>query len=247
MKSNEIFFNNISGFYDGMIGFEEALERRKKLLGQFLIPEMKTAADFGCGSGLDSISLALNNLEVTAFDLSEGMLQQAAENARRTGTLISFKKRSVDNIEEEFFQKFDLVVSLGNTLALLEERKLSRAMRNIYSLLRENGKTVLQILNYNLVVDQGERIVNITNRGEETYVRFYDFLPRHINFNILRFKTNSPKDNSLYTTKLYPHTHTTLLILMRELGFRDIQLYGSLAMDLFKKDESKDLIIVASK
>ncbi len=49
--------------YDEMISFEKAVENKKKLLKNFIKPEMKYAADLGCGSGVDSIALASTRIE----------------------------------------------------------------------------------------------------------------------------------------------------------------------------------------
>lgn len=246
-QKNETFFDNISSFYDGMISFKAALERRKSILGKFLNDSMHTAADLGAGSGLDSLSLALSGLSVTAFDQSEGMLEKARSNASDIGLDVQFVKSSIDKINKKFFIRFDIAFSLGNTLANLSPERLPRALKKMRLVLIENGTAVLQVLNYSRILKENNRIINVTEMNGEVYVRFYDFLPEGLNFNIFRFKKDKPSERSLYTTSLYPHTKEVFQKLLKDAGFRKIKFYGSLGLQKFEKYNSKDLVITAVK
>ncbi|PIQ08494.1 MAG: hypothetical protein COW71_11410, partial [Ignavibacteriales bacterium CG18_big_fil_WC_8_21_14_2_50_31_20] len=62
--SNKNFYNDVSEYYDNMINFKQSLENKTANLKGFLSPEIKNAADIGCGSGIDSIALASLGLEV---------------------------------------------------------------------------------------------------------------------------------------------------------------------------------------
>jgi len=246
-KNNETFFDDISVFYDDMISFKTALERRKSILSKFLKDSMHTSADLGCGSGLDSISLALSGLKVTAFDQSEGMLEKAVKNAEALGTDIRFVKKSIDKIPGSFNNKFDVAFSLGNTLANLPLSKLGTAAEKMGDILKGNGTLVIQILNYSQILKENNRIINITEMKGEVYIRFYDFMPGYLNFNILKFKKDNPLDRSLFTTKLYPHTKEAFSKLLKGNGFRIVNFYGSLGLEKFSRYTSKDLVIVAVK
>lgn len=246
-QKNETFFDNISSFYDDMIGFKTALERRKIILNKFLTGTMHTAADLGSGSGLDSVSLALSGLKVTAFDQSEGMLEQADKNASAFGADVQFVKSSLDKISRRFNNKFDVAFSLGNTLANLPLNKLAAAVGKIGDVLNDHGTAVIQILNYSQILKENNRIINITEMNGHVYVRFYDFMPEYLNFNILKFNKDKPAERVLYTTKLYPHTKDAFSKLLRENGFRKVNYYGSLGLHKFEKNTSKDLVIVAAK
>ncbi|MCX6149156.1 MAG: methyltransferase domain-containing protein [Ignavibacteriales bacterium] len=247
VQSNQEFFDDISEFYDGMIGFSFALSRRKEMLKKFLKDEFKSVADLGCGSGLDSISLASLGLEVTGFDLSQKMIDNAKKNSISAGFDISFQQSSLDKIDRAFYGKFNVAFSMGNTFANLNLSQLKLALKKISLLLKMNGRVVIQILNYSQIIKTGDRIVNINNREGFTFIRFYDFFPTHFNFNIIKFKSDNPGERELYTTKLYPHNKEAFQYLLRKEGFRKIKFYGSLSLDKFIQNQSKDLIIVADK
>ncbi|MGE5401518.1 MAG: class I SAM-dependent methyltransferase [Ignavibacteriales bacterium] len=247
LQKNEQFFDDISEFYDGMINFGTAIERRKNVLKQLTAGEVRTAADLGCGSGLDSVALALNGIEVTAFDQSDGMIGRAEENASRAGVRVRFIKSSLHRISNSFRDSFDMAISLGNTLANLESERLRETIKKIHLILKADGMAVIQVLNYGGIIKNSERIINITDKDQETFIRFYDFMPGYLNFNILKFNKASHNDRSLYTTKLYPHTKKTFSDMLKEAGFRKIGFYGSLKFEKFEAGSSKDLIIRALK
>lgn len=245
LKSNEDFYNSISVFYDGMVNFSSALLRRKNLLKNLITDKLSTAADLGCGTGMDSISLAMNGINVTGFDSSEEMINKAKENSSNAGYNINFQKFSLDRIPSAFYSKFDLVVSLGNTLANLNEKKLNIAIVKISRLLKQDGKLVIQILNYKKIVKDKVRIVNVNSEGDDLYIRFYDFLPDRINFNILKIHKIDNSKRELYTTVVYPHSKELFLKVLKENNFKHIKFYGGLDLKPYKKNGSSDLVIIA--
>ncbi len=247
MTSNESFFDNISDFYDKMTGYEKALKSRMGLYKQFITDNMKTAADLGCGTGLDSIALSLNGLKVTGFDLSSGMLEKAKEKSVELKLKIDFYNYSLDKIPETFFTKYSFAVSMGNTLANLDKKGIREAFNNCYGMLEPGGKFLMQILNYEKILKNKERIVNITQEGEKNFVRFYDFCGDEINFNILSFDKNELKNKQLNSTKLYSYNINDLTGLLSAAGFIGIEQFGSLSKEIFNPVTSKDIFIIASK
>lgn len=247
MVNNEEFFDGISGFYDEMISFDAALVNRKKALAALITPEMKSAADLGCGTGLDSLALAQNGLAVTSFDISEGMLNKAKEKAKQLSLDIKFYKTSLTQIPHEYFGKFDLVVSLGNTIANISRIDLEKVIHNAHELLKENGTLIIQILNYKPLENKNERIINITQSSDKYFVRFYDFYTEYVQFNILSFDKNNPKQRELTATMLFPHEAELFKEMLVADGFINLELHGDFSKSTFDKSLSKDLILKAKK
>jgi len=247
MISSESFFDNISGFYDNMTGYETALKSRQDLYKRFITTEMKNAADLGCGTGLDSIALSLIGLRVTGFDISSGMIKKAEEKSAELNLNIDFHNYSLDTIPETFFNNYSFAVSMGNTLANLDKAGIRKAFNNCCRMLLPGGKFLLQILNYEKILKEQERIVNITHREGKYYVRFYDFCGEEIDFNVLSFEESELKNKQLVTTKLYPYKLGQLKELLTEAGFSGIEYFGSLTKDKYDTGKSKDLVILVSK
>ena len=241
------FFDNVSDFFDNMTDASKVISVRKELLKKFLTPGIKSAVDLGCGTGNDSISLGLNGLVVTGFDVSKKMTEKARINSKKFNLNLKFFNYSLDKIPSKFNNKFDFAVSLGNSLALVEKNKIKKSVERIFGILKNEGAFVLQILNYTAIKKADSRIVNITQNPPNVYVRFYDLFTMPLNFNILRFNRDNPKDYELLTTKLYPYDKEYLFSVLRKTGFKNIKAYSTLNKDKFEKNKSKDLILVAYK
>ncbi len=90
LLSNSAFYDNIAASYDEMISFNNVVHKRKLLLKNFISHSTKTAADIGCGSGVDSIALSLLGLKVSAFDPSSEMLKTAELNSNKMNAEVDF-------------------------------------------------------------------------------------------------------------------------------------------------------------
>lgn len=247
VNSTGKFFDDVSGFYDSMINFSSSLDNRIKLLGKFITPEMKTAADLGCGTGIDSIALTKLGIKVTGFDISGGMIQKAKENAQHYGCNIDFHQKGIEEIGTQFIGLFDIAISFGNTIANLDEKKLKKAVGNIYKILRPGGRFVLQILNFYRIRKNDERILKISLDSSKCVVRFFDILKNNFNLNVLSFNLQRPDEFNLVKTAIYPYDFSQMKSVLKSTGFKDIKKFGNLKLDKFDKTTSSDLIVICHK
>lgn len=245
--SNSSFYDDIAVSYDEMISFDNAIDKKKLLLKNFINNDIKTAADVGCGSGVDSIALSLLGLKVTAFDPSAGMLKVAESNSTKMNVSVNFQKSTAEQISIEFNNKFDLVVSLGNTFANISEDKFIDSLRRCFNILKPNGQLLIQVLNYKKILADKQRIVNITESNNKYFIRFYDFNDEQIIFNILTFAKNKTSDYKLSSTEIHPYTLEEFESGLRTSGFNDFKFYGDLKLSEFITLQSSDLIIMSKK
>ncbi len=246
MLENKEFYDSISAFYEKMIDFEKNLELRINAY-QRIFSVKGTAADIGCGVGLDSIALAKNGHTVTAFDISPKMIEEVKQNALKYNIDIETHTHSFESLPKNYNNKFNYVVSVGNTLAHLNSKELKRAIKKMYNLLLPGGKIFLHILNYQLIKKEKKRINNIANRDGKIIIRFYDIRKSDLDFNILSFLQNSPKDFQLVTTRHYPHTKNILLESLIAAGFKNVKFYSGFEGKIFSVKTSKDMFISATK
>jgi len=245
--SNKDFFNDVSEYYDEMINFKQTLERKTNALNEFITSDIKFAADIGCGSGIDSIALASLDLEVCGFDASMKMIEKAENNAEKENRIISFYNYTAQSIPDTFNSKFNFVCSLGNTVANIPPQDISDSIKRFAELLNNNGKVLFHILNYKKIISENERIVNI-NKGEQEYIiRFYDYEKDFINFNILKFDIENPKQRKLISTKVYPHTLELLLVLLKQNNFNNVEVYQDLKKTPFNSETSNDIYFFAER
>ena len=247
MKPNSTFYNSASAFYDKMIDFDSALKKRKELLSGFVAPQIKSVADVGCGTGIDSISLSQLGLEVTSFDPSSEMINTSRVNSEKHNYKIQFYNFAADEISKIFYNKFDLVVSLGNTLANIPFGKIEKSVARFYKMIKKDGNVLIQILNYEKILREKKHIVNITKKDGEYFIRCYDFGKKDLTFNILRFEENYTTKKELISTKIFPYKSKELKRIFNAVGFKGIELYGSLDKKPFDSKISNDLILFAHK
>lgn len=241
------FFNSASDFFDNMTDAKKIISLRSSALKKFIPEGAVSAADLGCGTGNDSISLALNGLKVTGFDISGKMIERAKANSIRYGVNSEFLNYAIHKIPSAYSLEFDIAVSLGNSMALVDDKLLDKSINKIYKILKPGGIFLMQILNYNAIKKSGSRIVNITENHPDIFVRFYDVFGMPMNFNILRFRKDDTKDFELLTTVLYPYDKHHLSVILKKAGFRNIKAYCNLNKDRFDRNTSKDLVLIAYK
>ncbi|MBA4406744.1 hypothetical protein C0389_05665 [bacterium] len=246
LLTTDSFYDEISDFYEKMIDFEKNLELRVKAY-QKMFPVKGKAADLGCGVGLDSLALAINGQIVTAFDISPKMIEETRRNAIKYNVDIAAYVHSYQTVPKRFNKEFNSVISVGNSIAHINAKQLKSAVTKMYDILLPGGKLFLHILNYPLIIKENKRINNIANRDGKIIIRFYDFRKDDLDFNILSFQHDSPKEFQLITTKHYPHTTGEIKSYLKEAGFTKIKFMKNFAGDKFNAGDSKDLFIEARK
>lgn len=244
---NNEFFNLIATDYDEMVSFKQSVEKKKEAFKSIIKPWMETAADLGCGSGADSIALSSLGLKVIAFDPSSEMIRVAMENAKKENVNIDFHISPIHSIPESFNNKFDIVVSLGNTFANIERKYFTPSIKNCFELLKPDGTLIIQILNYEKILSEQKRIVNIREGKENYFIRFYDFKNEEIIFNILVFNKSNLKQNKLFSTNIYPYIINDFSEALNSIGFSTTQFCADLNFIRFDGLSSQDLFIVSQK
>lgn len=244
--NNTSFFDETSEFYDSMIDSNRAIDRKIKLFSKLKV-KYEIVADLGCGSGIDSMALSECNNAVDAFDPSPKMIKLAEKTALENTFEINFHNFAIEDIPKQFDEKYSFICSLGNTIANIDPKNLTQSFQKIKNILKPNGRALIHILNFNLILSKKERILNITETGNTNFIRFYDFVDDHIVFNILKFTKDNPKKYKLISTKLFPHTSESILRKLNTANFSSVDFYGSFNFEMFDIANSKDLLISITK
>lgn len=244
MQTPRKFYDALADQYDGMTQFSARLDAQRRVLSDLLQRyPARHAVDMGCGTGVHAIALAQLGVDVTAVDISEGMLGKARVHAAESGVYIDF--RLGDFLTDVENAPVQLLLCLGNSLPHLESRDaLTEALAHWRALCAEGGHVVIQLLNYHRVLAQRERIVNIRRDGHDTIVRFYDFIDDSLQFNILTIReAETGITHDLRSTRLMPFLDTDIAVAAGNAGFHSVEEFGSLRFDPFT-DESTDLVVV---
>lgn len=244
MLKNSEFFNQLADDYNVMIDFENSLKNKIATLTNFCSKNDKYALDLGCGTGADAIALSKLGLKVDAVDHSKGMLDQAVKNSRKFDTNINFIHSGLTDFAISD-KSFDIIVSLGNTIANLNSIDLKMLIKKLYDHLNKEGKIVIQMVNYAKLPATGIYILNTFENNSVSIIRKYNIKPKSIDFIVDKIDKENNKKSQIIT-KLYPHSEDDFKQLASETGFK-MESYGNLNKISFVAKESPNLVLVLTK
>ena len=255
-------YNTFAEDYDRFVNWENRLayempfiERQISFL-QSDTDRPLNILDTACGTGMHAIALARAGHRVSAADLFPEMITKGQQNANSTDVHVRFKTTGLGEMAGAFGQnQFDLLLCLGNSLPhLTSEQDLIASLQDFHSTLRPGGMLFIQNRNFDRVMQRQERWMEPqtfhADGNEWIFQRFYDFLPNGlIRFNIvtLQRKDDSGWQSAVNGTLLRPQISSELEHQLVQVGFKDIQVYGSMQGEPFVSDSSGNLIITAIK
>jgi glycine/sarcosine N-methyltransferase len=249
-KSVEEFYDRLAPDYDAMTGFEKRFVADRPFFRMIVERYgIKTAVDAGCGTGFHSLLLAQLGVTVTAVDLSPVMLENVSRHAKELNIRVKTVEASFQTLSRTLNKQFDAVFCLGNSLThLLSDDELRASLTNFVSLLNPKGSLFIQILNYDRILAQRERVQNVKEVGNTTFVRFYDYEKDLLRFNILKLeKKDDAVAHSLSSIPLHPIRQSEIAKLLSNSGFNEVKFYGGISLEEFQPQTSKDLVVLARK
>lgn len=240
------FYESIAPWYDYIFPFTPAQKRfiEEELYGV----NGKHIIDVGCGTGNLTLGLASSGAVVSGIDLDEQMLALARQKGDFEERVI-FQKINMLKLHD-FFQpySYDAVVCFGNTLVHLQRPgEILSFLNQSNKVLNQTGKLMLQIINYDFVLDQGLNGLPKIENENISFERIYEFREQDelINFKtILTVKKTGIQIHNSVT--LFPIRRDLLYHLLDDAGFNNIDFFGSFDRDTILKD-SFSLIVSASK
>lgn len=264
VKNVAEFYDELSEDYADMIDFHTRIESEKKIFEKIISDyNIKRCLDAGCGAGIHSIILSKLGVDVVGIDISQAMIEKARELAQTFNSSAKFDVLDFSQIKERYKEEFDLVLCIGNTLVhLLSEKDLLIALRNFYNALKKDGILIVQILNYDKIMGNEERIINVRETPAKIFVRFYDFEPTIIGspslrvfeirkdflkFNVLVVDKTKNYSHKLITTRIKPIKSEELCKKIKMVGFKKFDLYGNLEGEEFDPKNSKNIVLFANK
>lgn len=224
------------------------------LLRQFERNQVRRVLDMACATGRHAIAFQQSGYQVEAADPSVAMIQQARENATRAGAKVPFHVFGFGQIAENTTGRFDAITCLGNSLPhALSEDELRATLRDMAEALTPGGVLVLQLRNFQRVLQERERFmspqVHRSGEHERVFLRFYDYDlgDERLRFNMVRLQRRGSGawQASVDHTWLRPWRCRELQPALERVGLRPTQIYGNLGGEPFEAATSSDLVIVA--
>jgi glycine/sarcosine N-methyltransferase len=240
------FYDSLAPDYDLMTSFDERFVKERPwfeaIVSKFAV---RSALDAGCGTGFHSILLSRLGVTVAGVDASPAMIERARENARRLNSAVTLHTGAFSEISSIMEGvsgspgQFDAVFCLGNTLVhCLTDALLGEALLNFRSVLRPGGVLVVQILNYDRILSEKKELLGKREAGGMTFERRYSYQGETVTFTVTR-------GERMDSVTLRPLTRGMLETACTAAGFRDVSVFGDLAMGMFNPAVSTDLVLTA--
>ena len=238
-----MFYESIAKVYDYIFPKNrkqlEFVESIKKISNEEKI------LDIGCATGNLTEFLGEKTRNIVGIDLDKELLKEAKEKHPN----LNFENMNMLKINEKFEENsFDRVVSFGNTLVHLDSREeVEEFFQKVYKTLKFNGFFIVQIINYNRIIEKNIKNLPTIDNEKVKFVRDYEYDKSigKVDF-ITELTIKEANLNIKNNIKLLALTKIEIQKFLGEIGFRNIEFYGDFeGREL--SDNSEALIFVAQK
>jgi 2-polyprenyl-3-methyl-5-hydroxy-6-metoxy-1,4-benzoquinol methylase len=203
--------------------------------------------DIGCGIG--TLSFELNNYykNILGIDMDAEMIQAALKQNNNDSKSIQFHQISMLELDA-FISKNSIggIVCFGNTLVHLNSLdEIADFLKQSKSVLKPQGKLLLQIVNYDRIIEKNIQQLPLIENDEIIFERNYNYRKSEnkINFNT-RLTVKSTQQIIENSIELLPVLKKELMLLLNKAGFNNCDFYGSFNQESYSID-SPALIVAA--
>lgn len=205
--------------------------------------------DAGCGSGGEMIALSKLGLTCFGVDGSAEMIDQAQHKAKIAGSNAVFLVDDISELSKIENGVVDLVICRGNTIPHLRTLdSLGSAFSAFSRVTQSGGRLILQWLNYDMILNDKNRLVGVSGDKDEVFARFYDFISHEeIVFNLLILNYEEKWKSKWISTPLTPWKSGMVTDALNRNGWQDIEIYGDISKSPFNPDKSNNTVVLARK
>ncbi|TFG34038.1 class I SAM-dependent methyltransferase [Candidatus Thorarchaeota archaeon] len=250
-------FDDITLAYDNSIDWDRRLNRELPLILSLMDdPKRARVLDMACGSGHHSIALAAHGAEVIGFDSSETMIRAARVHMEEKGTNAQFINAEMENIANVVEGQFDLVICLGNSLALLKNREVVKdVVKGVRGILREGGSFLAQVLNFEEIHWTGFRNFpmkkgRLSNGNEITFARLFEHTDYPFSSTLVMSafrEVDGVWTSEVETQKVLNLNYELMKEILEVAGFTNAQFYSDYSKNLLERKNHRNMIIHAVK
>jgi len=185
MDITQTFYDSLASQYDKLfLDWQSATGEQAVILDRLFreqgFDNTARILDCACGIGTQAIGLAALGYCVTASDISDAELAQAAERAARNHVTIRFEHADFRALSEVFAERFDIVIAMDNALPhMLSADALESAARSMTDRIAPGGLFVASIRDYDAIL--GEKppysppYIHKTDKGQRVSFQTWDW------------------------------------------------------------------------
>jgi len=204
-------------------------------------PSGSSVLDLGCGPG-DYVDLfSKSGYRVAGIDSSQLMI----EHARKTkqGAFYPYSFEEIGKLEESFH----CIFSIGNSLSYLPGKQRQGFLAHIFSMQKEGGKLVVQVINWDQYLLSGFKDFDVkTLRDGRKFHRRFERTPE----DVVLFHTElrlGEKILEAWSAPLYPIISENFKKELAYAGYSISGIYGDYKKTPFIPGSSPALIVTAEK
>lgn len=250
-------FDDISLAYDNTIDWESRLSREMPFLLS-LIENNKNprVLDIASGSGRHSVALTAQGADVIGIDSSESMVQAAEIHAKEKGVNPVFIVADMESIKATVEGPFDLIICLGNSLALVNDiDTMKQVVKDVFTLLKGGGSFVAQVLNFEEIHWTGFRNFPMKtgklSTGEEiTFARLFEHSDYPFSSTLIMSafrKKEGEWTSEVSTQKVLNLKYDKMKSILQEAGFSSINIFSDYEKGSFEKMDDRSMVIHSMK
>ena len=215
---------------------------------KFIIPESDSKIlDIGCGIGTLSFELTNYYKNILGIDMDAEMIRVASKNMVAASKSLHFQQLSMLKLDAFIDEKsLDSIICFGNTLVHLNSlNEIANFLQQSKAILKSNGKLLLQIVNYNRIIEKNIKQLPLIENDEIIFERnyFYRKTENKIDFNT-RLTVKSTQQIIENSIELLPLLKEELALLLNKAGFKNCNYYGNFNKETYAID-SPALIVEA--
>lgn len=240
--------------YRRLIAWPARIEREAPFLREILAgaPSARLL-DLGCGTGEHARFLSEEGFAVTGVDASETQLAQA----REAGPGPAFVKADLAELASAVTGPFGGAIALGNGLPHLFPVEMVRFLADLAGLLLPSSPVLLQILNYDRILDQRITSLPLNVREDDgervVFLRLMDPRPDGtvlFNPTTLRWRPGEEPPVEVVTGKnvvLKGWRRQELEAALETAGFRVEEVFGGMKRETWDPAVSSDTVVLARR
>lgn len=233
-------------FYEELSKYYDTIFRKDETTAEFLkkgLSNNNRIMDLACGTGTYSIEIAREGHSVAGIDLDRSMIEQAKAKVKNEALKINFyaedmKKFKVLTGEE----LYDMIFCIGNSLVHLNNSEdILQLFKDIYDSLKEAGWMLVQIINYDRILNENITSLPTINRDREGVKFVRNYRPT-TEKDIISFDTelivsnNNGEETYKNSVPLLALRSEEILKLAESAGFTNYQLFGGFDGSEFSED-----------
>ena len=158
MDITQTFYNSMASQYDKLfLDWNAATHEQAVILDRIFrangIDSTASVLDCACGIGTQSIGLAALGYRMTASDISDAELSEAAKRAAENNVSIRFEHADFCALSDTFPETFDIIICMDNALPhMLSHDALASAIASITGRMKKDGIFVASIRDYDALL-----------------------------------------------------------------------------------------------